>query len=522
LTFEQCQSSGNSQGYYLNDVTYSSFTGCGSDQNLGYGYNLANIGGVTFNGCGAEINVSGSWVCSASTAIGSGKQISGVYGLVLSGCFTVGNGTGGGASSFLECVSLNSVPIQVTIDNCVDVASPNVISIIASGATSINRIGSLFAGAINLSGAATVNALLNTTPAADTLPYFDSVKTAATTSFPALGRAIAGLSTLTNHGILLGQAAAAPVATAAMTNGQLLVGQTGADPLPKTMSGDATLAASGALALISTITAGGPIGSATVTPIITYDANGRLITVSSATVTPAASSITGTLGADHGGTGLASYAIGDILYASATTTLAKLAGVATGNALISGGVTTAPSWGKIGLTTHISGTLPIANGGTNQTSLTTNSVLFYNGTSVQGTSAITWNGTILAVVGAGTNGFSMTGGHAANQGPYFFLADDTPQNIGIFGKEAAVLQGGSTASNFWVNAYVADLVFATNSTETFRIDRTSGLLKFVANSVNANGGTLMTLTSSSPGNASPQEWLKIKNTGGTTRYIPMY
>jgi hypothetical protein len=39
--------------------------------------------------------------------------------------------------------------------------------------------------------------------------------------------------------------------------------------------------------------------------------------------------------------------------------------VATGNALISGGVTTAPSWGKIGLTTHVSGTLPINNGGTN-------------------------------------------------------------------------------------------------------------------------------------------------------------
>ena len=38
--------------------------------------------------------------------------------------------------------------------------------------------------------------------------------------------------------------------------------------------------------------------------------------------------------------------------------------MATGNALISGGVGAAPSYGKIGLTTHISGTLPIANGGT--------------------------------------------------------------------------------------------------------------------------------------------------------------
>lgn len=68
--------------------------------------------------------------------------------------------------------------------------------------------------------------------------------------------------------------------------------------------------------------------------------------------------------AAQGGTGINSYAVGDIIYASAATTLAKLAGVATGNALISGGVTTAPSWGKIGLTTHVSGILGSANGGT--------------------------------------------------------------------------------------------------------------------------------------------------------------
>jgi hypothetical protein len=71
--------------------------------------------------------------------------------------------------------------------------------------------------------------------------------------------------------------------------------------------------------------------------------------------------------ASAGGTGLTSFAVGDLLYADTTTTLAKLADVATGNALISGGVSVAPSWGKIGLTTHVSGILPLANGGTNNT-----------------------------------------------------------------------------------------------------------------------------------------------------------
>jgi hypothetical protein len=74
--------------------------------------------------------------------------------------------------------------------------------------------------------------------------------------------------------------------------------------------------------------------------------------------------LTNALDATSGGTGQSSYSIGDLLYASTTTALSKLADVATGNALISGGVGVAPSWGKIGLTTHVSGTLPIANGGT--------------------------------------------------------------------------------------------------------------------------------------------------------------
>jgi hypothetical protein len=69
-----------------------------------------------------------------------------------------------------------------------------------------------------------------------------------------------------------------------------------------------------------------------------------------------------------GGTGITSYAVGDLLYANTTTSLAKLPDVAVGNALISGGVAAAPSWGKIGLATHVDGTLPILNGGTGQTS----------------------------------------------------------------------------------------------------------------------------------------------------------
>lgn len=51
-----------------------------------------------------------------------------------------------------------------------------------------------------------------------------------------------------------------------------------------------------------------------------------------------------TVGVVAGGTNITSYTIGDLLFASASTTLSKLADVAVGRVLISGGVGVAPSW----------------------------------------------------------------------------------------------------------------------------------------------------------------------------------
>lgn len=110
--------------------------------------------------------------------------------------------------------------------------------------------------------------------------------------------------------------------------------------------------------------------------------------------------ISGTLIAANGGTGFASYAVGDLLYASTTTALSKLADVATGNALISGGVNVAPSWGKIGLTTHVSGILPIANGGTNNNLTAVNGGVVYSDASGMQITAAGTSGQILQSNGA--------------------------------------------------------------------------------------------------------------------------
>ncbi len=86
----------------------------------------------------------------------------------------------------------------------------------------------------------------------------------------------------------------------------------------------------------------------------------------------------------HGGTNtdLTGGATGDLLTGTATG-FARLSDVAVGNVLISGGAGVAPSYGKVGLTTHVSGILPIGNGGTNSDiALSGSSIMISNGSSI--------------------------------------------------------------------------------------------------------------------------------------------
>lgn len=120
--------------------------------------------------------------------------------------------------------------------------------------------------------------------------------------------------------------------------------------------------------------------------------------------------VSGTLAAANGGTGYASYAVGDVLYADTTTTLGKLAAVATGNVLISGGANTAPSWNKVGLTTHVSGILPIANGGTNVSTTPTSGQLLIGNASSGYTLATLTQGTNISITnGSGSITIAVTG-----------------------------------------------------------------------------------------------------------------
>ena len=159
-------------------------------------------------------------------------------------------------------------------------------------------------------------------------------------------------TTFTANGVIYGNGTSALGVTAAGTTGQVLLANTSGAPTW------GSVPSTGAVTSFQTSLNG-------LTP---------------STATTGAVTLAGTLGATSGGTGLSAYTTGDIIYSSATNTLARLADVATGNALISGGVGVAPSWGKIGLTTHVSGTLPVANGGTGDTTYTNGQLLIGNTT----------------------------------------------------------------------------------------------------------------------------------------------
>jgi hypothetical protein len=259
-----------------------------------------------------------------------------------------------------------------------------------------------------------------------------------------------GAATFTANGILYGSGAGAVSVTAAGTTGQVLIGNTGSAPSWSALSGlgvtsfnagttglTPSTATTGAITLSGTLIAangGTGFASYTVGDILyastTTDlskladvATGNALISGGVGVAPSygkiglTTHVSGTLAAGNGGTGQTSYTIGDLLYADTASTINKLADVATGNALISGGIGVAPSYGKIGLTTHVSGTLPTANGGTNLTSFTSGGAVYATSTSALTTGTLP--------VGSGGTGATTLTGYVKGNSVYAFTASST-------------------------------------------------------------------------------------------------
>ena len=188
-----------------------------------------------------------------------------------------------------------------------------------------------------------------------------------------------------------------------------------------------------------------------------------------ASATTGAITVAGTLAVANGGTNITSYAIGDLIYASTTGVLSKLADVATGNALISGGVGVAPSYGKIALTTHVSGVLPVANGGTNAStaSITSfNNITGYTAAGATGTTSTnlvfsaspTFTGTLAAAAITASTTLGVTGTSTLSGNAIISVTDNTNAALRItqLGTGNALLVEDSTnpdSSPFVINNF---------------------------------------------------------------------
>lgn len=301
------------------------------------------------------------------------------------------------------------------------------------------------------------------------------------------------------------------------TNGQLLIGNGTGYTLSTLTAGSGVSITNGAGSIGISVNLGSVVTS--------FSAGSTGFTPS--TATSGAITLGGTLNAGAGGTGLASYSIGDIIYASGATTFAKLSDIATGNALISGGVTTAPSWGKIGLTTHVSGTLPIANGGTNATAVATAGAVAYGtGTAYAFTAAGT-TGQVLTSAGAGTPTWSTpTTGTvtsvsvvSANGLAGTVATQTTTPAITLSTTVTGLLKGNGTAISAATSG--TDYAPATSGSSILYGNAAGGFsnvtigtgVSFVAGTLSAtgSGGTVTSVTGTAP----------VVSSGGTTPAISM-
>lgn len=249
-------------------------------------------------------------------------------------------------------------------------------------------------------------------------------------------------------------------------------------------------------------------------------ATGILKGSASTYVTTAASSsdlltVIGTVPVGNGGTGLASGTSGGIPYYSASNTIAS-SGALTANRLVLGGgagvsptvvgslgaTTTllhgnaagAPTFSAVSLTADVSGTLPVANGGTNLTSATDDAAVVGNGT--------TWQAVAIPNCGSSTQA----------------LAYSTSTNS--FSCQTVSGSGAALTTGTWTSSLSVGCTVAQNQAWSYSQigSGTGSIVTITSNSTPActsNSGSFSTASGSVPSAIRPSRQITFSGLTGT-------
>ena len=217
---------------------------------------------------------------------------------------------------------------------------------------------------------------------------------------------------------------------------------------------------------------------------VTFDVNaqGQLTTAAAVNIDiDASQTTTGVFPVVRGGTGINSYGVGDLIYGASSTTMAKLPAGTADYVLTSNGLNLPPSYKQVSLTTGVTGTLPVANGGTGATTLTG----YVKG---NGTSAFTANPTIpnTDITGLGTMSVQNAGSVAITGG--------TATLTSVALTTGTITTAPVNATDITNKAYVDSVAEGLRTRPSARAATTANLSATYNNGASGVGATLTSTT----------------------------
>jgi hypothetical protein len=261
----------------------------------------------------------------------------------LAGSETLTNKTISGLNNTLQSIANSSLTNSSVTYNGVTVAlgASGTITAVTTAAATFNNSGSGDASGTTFDGS-TARTISYNTLGASPLAGSTSFTTAGTITQGTWNATAIANNYLANSSITIngssvslgGSVTVTATASNALTIGTGLSGSSYNGSTPVT------------IAISNTGVSAATYGSASSVPAIVVNAQGQITSATDTSIAIAASQVTsGTLAVARGGTNLASYTAGDLLYASATTTLSKLALGTQGYVLRAGA--TAPEYAAV-------------------------------------------------------------------------------------------------------------------------------------------------------------------------------